>query len=687
MNKIAYDGKVLNLKKGREFMDTNSATLATVTKKGRKIRLKDPVVDYGHRQAFQGPEFSLKEISVLEDVESMVRQSFQKKTALMFKAGEKLSGRNKRTIDYIKKRIKQIEFISKQSFRQLMRDTGYALISRSNFFWVKVRNENFSGGRTIGGVQPVAAIYGMGAEHVIVKRDKDGNIIKYRQQMPDGRYQEWLPRDIIHFKAYCKPGYTFGTPAIVPVKEDIRALRRIEENVELMVYQHLFPVFQYKVGTEVKPAGDIRLPSGEIMSEVDYVRGQIEQMPAEGGIVTPERHEISFIGAEKQVLKAKEYLDYFKQRVISGLGMSGVDIGEGGTANRATSESMSRALVDSVKDYQDILQETLNREFIEELLLESTFQFDVFDEEHLVKYNFKEVDTEEQMKMNTNAQVMYNGNVFTLDEARDLAGKEPLADGDEDGLFMNKVDIPKLEKEGGIKESAAANSATNSNRPTNQHGTKTGPQKSQLDHRLTIKDSFASDMTRMIKYDLGEHVEKQIIDKDWINVILDSANDSIKKKYKKITNSAFLKGLRDANISEESIQKIESVEFDGVEKYVNRYIDKFINDMRGKVNYGLNKIINTDATRKEIKQSVRDNIESIEYRADFIDRTERMRAYNYGKALGLLEAGYLKASIYKDTECEICKDLDYEVDLLSLNIESVPPYHPNSVAKIKSGIA
>jgi len=73
------------------------------------------------------------------------------------------------------------------------------------------------------------------------------------------------------------------------------------------------------------PAG--MMENGE--REIDVVRREIELMPSEGGIVTPERHEVNFVGSEGRALRAEGYLSHFKQRVFSGLGMSGVDFGEG----------------------------------------------------------------------------------------------------------------------------------------------------------------------------------------------------------------------------------------------------------------------------------------------------------------------------------------------------------------------
>lgn len=688
--------KIISFNKTRKYQDAQSATLAVVERSaGQRPNIKSPVQSYGTRQTFNRPEYNLLEIGVIEDVESLVRQSFQKKTALMHKEGEKFAGKNKDTINYIKSRLQQIEYVSNVGWRTLLRETGYGLISRSNYFWVKVRNEELSGGRSIGGIPPVAAYFGMGPEHVTIQKDNNGKIVKYRQEI-DGKIKDWNPRDIIHFYAYKKPGFLFGTPSITPVKDDIRALRRIEENVELLIYQTLFPIFQYKVGTESKPAGDIRLSDGTIMSEVDYVRRQIEQMPAEGGIVTPERHEIEYIGAEKAGMKAREYLDYFKQRVISGLGLSGVDIGDGDTANRATADSMSRSLVDSVKDYQDILEEFINREVIQELLLESTFSFDILTDENIVKFKYKEVDIEQQMKQNVNSQVMYNGNIITVDEAREVAGLEPLTEEDEKGMFHARVTMTQAQlvadaalEQASMKAttsgSSAANSAKNSSRPTNQHGTKTGPQASRQDYY--IKDSYLSDTTRMLKSDIKDHVESANINKSWINTMVNIAKKSVLDRYTKITRDSYAQGLKDTRMADEKVEKLIITDYPEVKTYMTQYVDKFFKDITGKVGRAVDKARDNNKTGKELSKEVAEIIDSIKYRADFIDRTERMRAYNYGKAIGLSSLGYKKANISRDTECETCKEMDYEVDLTSFTLDTIPPYHANSVAKITTGIS
>jgi hypothetical protein len=518
---------------------------------GKAPNLKNPVSQYGYRQAFVPSEYNLVEISLIEDGESYVRQAFQKKTSLMFKEGEVYTGLNEETIAYVKNRIRQIEYVTSIPWRSLLRQTGKELISKSNFFWIKVRKEQHSGGSI--GVQrskPIAGYFPMGAENVYIKKDEYGKVIEYEQRLPNDKIRKFKPEDVIHFRCDVKPGFTFGTPKIVPVIPDIQALRRLEENVEILFYQTLFPVFQYKVGTENKPATTITLSDGTTIDEVSYVRQQIQNMPTEGGIVTPERHEIKYIGANGQIPNYQPVLSYFKSRVLAGLGISSLDIGDSDTANRSTADSLSKALIDSVKDYQAVMEDIVNAQVITELLLEANFSFDPLIEDHFVALKFKEIDIEEQMKKNVNAQLLYNADMIDLNEGREVIGLQPIEKWQEKLMFTERQTLRIMEEQfendkiiaeisheqnketmdigheqgleaaeheatitppeekksvttgggkktvtvtkkggnvGAKKAVAASKSAKNKSAPTNQHGTKTGPQKSRLDQLLGIE--------------------------------------------------------------------------------------------------------------------------------------------------------------------------------------------------------
>ena len=301
--------------------------------------VKDPTLNYNAtrnlgRGAFQPSEYDLAEIGRIADTDSYVSQAFDKKTALMFKEGYDFIGPNLRTIKYSKARFEQISAASKIPTNDLFRAIGSAVIQKSNAFIIKVRNLEASGGKEriepgkSGSIKPVAAYFIAPAETMEYQMSNN-RIISWRQCMPNGDIKEYHPRDVIHItyrkRMFIKQGFIFGTPILVPVVDDIRALRKIEENIELLIYQHLFPLFQYQVGTETMPAGITE--AGE--REIDVVRREIQYMPTEGGIVTSERHKITAIGAEGRALRAEGYITHFKKRVFSGLGLSAVDFGEG----------------------------------------------------------------------------------------------------------------------------------------------------------------------------------------------------------------------------------------------------------------------------------------------------------------------------------------------------------------------
>jgi len=297
-------------------------------------KIINPALDYENsrgigRGHFKSAEYNLAQIGKVEDTESMVSQAFQKKTALMFKEGYDFIGKNPKTVQYIKARLAQIAKASSISTLELFRNLGSNLIKKSNAFLVKVRKKEASGGRVRFDpvykkkLKPVAGYFPVPAETMKVSKSNN-KIVKWRQELPDGCFIDFMPEDIIHLTFNKKDGFMFGTPSLVSVTDDIRALRKIEENVELLLYQHLFPLFQFKIGTKENPATITE--TGE--SEIDVMKREIQYMPSEGGIVTSHRHEIIPIGAQGRALNAEKYMDYFKRRVIAGLGISTVDLGD-----------------------------------------------------------------------------------------------------------------------------------------------------------------------------------------------------------------------------------------------------------------------------------------------------------------------------------------------------------------------
>lgn len=150
----------------------------------------------------------------------------------------------------------------------------------------------------------------------------------------------------IWYFTYRKPsGRAYGIPFIFNALDDVKLLRQIEENVARLIYRNLFPLYLYKVGID-KPGFEAT------DEEIETLREEIRNIPVDGALVVPERHNIEVVGSQGQAIDANGYLKYFRQRVFSGLGVSDTIMGISDTANKSTSDNQSSDLNDSVKDFQ-----------------------------------------------------------------------------------------------------------------------------------------------------------------------------------------------------------------------------------------------------------------------------------------------------------------------------------------------
>lgn len=683
------------------------------------------------RGQFICPEYDLAEVGRVEDTESFVRQAFDKKVALMFKEGYDLVGRNPRNVKYIKIRLAQIARASGEPTVKLLRDIGSSLIRKSNAILVKVRNEDASGGKvrsdpTSGkDMKPIAAYFPAPVETMEVSLNNN-KIVKWRQnlnyqQTNYGNLKEYNPQDIVHFYYDRKDGFIFGTPQLVPVLDDIRALRKIEENIELLVYQYLFPLFQFKVGTENMPAGTDE--NGE--REIDVIRREIQFMPSEGGLVTTERHEIQAIGAEGKALDAKGYLDHFKKRVIAGLGISAVDLGDGDTTNRATSDNMSRNLIDSVKDFQQVIEYFFNELIIAELLLESTFGDDVLDEDNRVWLKFKEIDIDAQIKKEAHMADQFAKNLVSQDEARLRVGYEPMRIPTPDDMQSmdptqlqttfpewNRTFFKLFQEPLELIKAAAKPDATGASMAAGEHPSTTiQPSHVQQAHeqnmqqqkdlekikgeakvaaakampkppRPKAKDAFVSTRYEEVEQDVVNHVRNRgKLDHDWVAQIIRTsmgatvdyliANQAIAfrsgyDQYGDIRSEKFMGSITSARI----------VFRDRAE----RYIDKLTRDVISSLKRNVKK---DNINQEEIINLTRSVFDTLKYRTDFIEYVELKKARSLGLALSIRDSGQRIVFIQGNGGgCDRCKQEARSLDSFHMIMDDVPPFHANCECRI-----
>lgn len=383
------------------------------------------------------PEYDLKQVYLFYHNEPMIEQAIKKRVELTFKNGWKIVGEKKKVTDYAKRRLNEVCVVGKTTPEIFFRELFANLIKYSNSFAYKVRDEDNSTGSTRRmrmrkkKTTPIATYQIISPLLLKPVLDGEGRIKKWAQYAVDGvtRLRYINPDDIIHFAINRESGYIFGKPMILSIIPDVEALRRIEENVQMLIAQHLFPLYQYIVGTETAPA--TYFPNGE--SEVEVVKKMVVSLPTQGVMFTPERHTIKSVSDAKS-MDVVDYMEYFRNRVFLGLGVSSVDMGISDTSNRGTAVTISQNLKDSIGADQKIFSELVNLHILRELLMESKFNMDFMSAFTEVGLRFMTIDTDELIKRETHILSLYVGGVITHDEVRDLLNHDPIT---EDQLLDN----------------------------------------------------------------------------------------------------------------------------------------------------------------------------------------------------------------------------------------------------------
>ena len=712
----------------------NTAELAEV---GSPVYLYPTERSFG-RGVFRESEYDLSEIGRVSDTDSYASQAFLKKIGHLMKEGWDIVGPNKRTVKYVKTRLDQVAHTSGISTDELIRRLSSSLIKQSNAFLIKVRKTEASGGRlrtTLKGkkLKPVAGYFPAPSETMQVDLDEKGKIRQWRQIVPNSlRIPTFPPSDVVHFHFDRKEGFAFGTPTLTPVIDDIRALRKIEENVELLVYQHMFPLFQYKVGTDDHPAG--LMENGE--REIDVVRREIQFMPSEGGIVTPGRHEIRAIGSEGRALRAEGYLEHFQKRVWAGLGVSGIDMGDSDTSNRATSESLSQALKDSVKDFQKVVECAFNELIINELLEESAFGTSVLNQENRVFLKFNEIDIDKRIKVENHAADLFAKNAITWDELRQRIGSEPIfvpmfAEDDSpeefpewhntswklfedpstiikavDELYKpltraalrnRSLDVGAEDLESAISSPSALGGGGGKQPDPDLESKNTQEleiQKRQHAHEVTlekmkpkpapkpaaqpvakkVKDNLLLSRYLDLESDASVAVTDPLFNMDYLAQIARANATSMVDDLLSHMMSSFTSGMMevtdDINILRQVTLKGREILSRRANTYVTRLIDQVIDSIRR----------NVDTLDVADKISLVHSVfSSFKYRTDFISDVEVRKARNLGTAVALQQLNFDKINIRSgnvDVEgiCNKCKSHD-SIDLSSFNLDMIPPFH------------
>ena len=522
---------------------------------GREIT-KSPVLSFfgprvnsvSNYTEFTPHEYDLYEYSRIIDTEAIVYKAFERKKSLMFKNGYLLTSDSDDNISYIKQRLKEFHYVSGKSFEGFVEELAYNLIMFHNAYVLMYRDLDKSTGKSISvgdeEIEPLAALFNMPTESIERKLKDDGSVSRYKQKISYTKYRTFSPKIIRHLTYNKRPGFTMGTPPLEAVKDDIIALRRIEESVETLIYKSLFPIIHVKVGTETHPATTLRDGS----SEVSAMSKVLKEIDDSGGVVTSERVEIKSIGAESMALRVESYLEYFKNRVMIGLGVSTTDLGIGDSSGKATGSIISQTLKEAVIDMQRVVARFITEEIFSDLLVESGKYKAKYmiPEEDMVTLSFNSVDHDSQIKIESHWLNLANSKMISQSELRALIGKRPMSDDEmrqvgqweENTASPSEVENVKANTESSkasakaavisARAAAKAKTTSTSGSKQNKKSGASNSSKAATKPKNQYSDSEIQDSTPPVNQELGELVLNILDNLDDINMVQELIASNIK---------------------------------------------------------------------------------------------------------------------------------------------------------------
>lgn len=423
---------------------------------------------------FEDPDFDLEDIQNGYNTDSYIRQGVDKYVDQIFKEGYSFYGTDTNAVEYLKLRLSYIAEASNTPTNQLLMDIAEDIVKYGNCMVVKARSNDPNalpqGVNVTGlyGKDPVCGYFCANPVNMKCKRDDYGTVTSWQQETDRGK-QEFNPEDVVHFYYKREKGNAYGTSFLIPVLDDVRALRQAEENVLKMMYRNIYPFYHVAVGTEEQTGTS---------KEVEELKAAIDGMDVEGGLVTTERVKITPIASDK-VIDAEPYLKYMESRVFSGMGIPEIMFGRGNTANRSTGDNMTSEMADRIRAMCRVIEMFFNSFIIKELLMEGGYD-PVLNPDQSVEFRFNDNDVDVMIKKQVHAIYKYEHNAITEDEMRDELGMDPIPDGDREKLFVELITRETLRVQAELDTQVAKATATETgtsetnNKQKNQGGKSSG---------------------------------------------------------------------------------------------------------------------------------------------------------------------------------------------------------------------
>jgi hypothetical protein len=462
------------------------------------------------------PPFDPQTIHHAYLLDSYIHQSVQKYVSLILNRGWSIRSKNKQAEAYMNKRLRLLSFQTGITTEALIRGIIEDLILFGNAYLVKVRarRPNPIPGMKLKGMRgnaPIVGLFPVSPVTMVAKVDEDGRVEEWQQQVRGLTKRKWKPYNVIHLKKNSPRGTLYGISHLVPVLEDVRILRQMEQNVVLLVYRNLNPLIHAQVSMPTTGVPMVSSRAGQ--PRIDYISRLLEDMSPSGTVVTDADVAITVHGSESQALRADPYLGFFRERVFSGLAVSDTAMGRGSSTTRSTAEQLAADMHDTARGWQSFVTDALKWTVFFELLYELNFDPLNFEDD-FVEMSWGEVDIDTKIKKETHATQLFLQNAITEDEMREHIGLKPLKDGDRKQTYVHLVTVPAtLARAGLVKRGIGSTdyknllplqpaggsrgSSTTTGRPPKAPGTPSTARPSRPKVENALSDQVIDEVTRL----------------------------------------------------------------------------------------------------------------------------------------------------------------------------------------------
>lgn len=363
--------------------------------------------------------------------DSYIARAVNRYRHLVFGTGIGIDG-DAQAVRYLQARFKIADRVSGFGWDGLMRSLLFDYILYGNAFAVKSYTSQIPSlyGRRLTG-KVVAAWFPVSPRLMTPSIDDSTGLVRawtMTYEINGKRYtREFKVDDVVHLTYNRGSGYLWGVPLLQQVVEDVRAFRQLEEGLLRLIHKFSYPIMVlYSADTTGTGIG--------VRADMTALANAVNSMYQDGAIVLMPGQDIKMLGAESHALRVDGYIQVFKKRIFSGLGLSEVMIGDQPEPLERQAE-LERQVRDTVMDIQQQFGEGVMSQIVGPLLEQAGWSPDV------AWLEFQDPDPVAALRRETMLANLYTLNAITWSEMRDRMNLP--ADVDMKDTYLWQVQIPK----------------------------------------------------------------------------------------------------------------------------------------------------------------------------------------------------------------------------------------------------